>query len=102
MIARVSLLCGSGFPGEGDLKYGQYSFLPDCDESLLSGLIHINNLFLGDMDDLVQSFHLSPHDLCDPQRAVHQSLGSLDGHEGFSLAEEESEGSRDVPACISD
>ena len=102
MIAGVALLRCSGFSGESDFEYGQYSFLSDCDESLLSGLIDINNLFLSDMDDLVQSLHFSPHNLGNPQRAVHESLGSLDGDKGFALSEEESEGSGDVPACISD
>jgi hypothetical protein len=44
----------------------------------------------------VQSLHLPPHHLSDPERPIHKFLCSLDSHEGFSLAEEEGEGAGDV------
>ena len=53
MVAGVLLLLGSGVSGEGDFEDGEESLLPDGDESLLSGLIDINNFLLGDVDNLV-------------------------------------------------
>jgi len=96
MIAGVLFLLGSGVPGEGDFEDGQESFLANSDKSLLGGLININNFFFGDVDNLVQSLHLPPHHLSDPERPIHKFLCSLDSHEGFSLAEEEGEGAGDV------
>lgn len=98
MIAGVLFLIGSGFPGEGDFKDGKESFLANSDESLLGGLININNLFFGDVDNLVESLHLPPHHLGNPQRLIHEFLCGLDSDEGFSLAEEESECAGDVSA----
>jgi hypothetical protein len=96
MIAGVLPLLCSGVPGEGDLDDGQESLLADSDESLLGGLIHINNFLFSHVDDLVQSLHFPPDDLSDPKRLVHQFLRSLDSDEGFALPEEESECARDV------
>lgn len=96
MIAGVLLLLGSGISGEGDFEDGEEAFLADSDESLLSGLIHINNFLLGDVDDLVESLDLATHHLCDPKGLVHKLFSSLDGHEGFALSEEESKCAGDV------
>jgi hypothetical protein len=100
VIAGVLLLLGSGIPGEGDFEDGEESLLPDGDESLLSGLIDINNLLLSDVDDLVQSLHLPPYHFRDPEGLVHELLSSLDGHEGFALSEEERECAADVATWV--
>lgn len=100
MIAGVLLLLGSGIPGEGDFEDGEEAFLADSDESLLSGLIDINNFLLSDVDDLVESLDLPTHDLGDPEGLVHKLFSSLDGHEGFSLAEEQGKCARNVATCV--
>ena len=100
MIAGVLLLLGSGVPGEGDFKDGEEAFLADSDESLLSGLIDINNFLLSDVDDLVQSLDLSTHDLSNPEGLIHKLFSSLDGHEGFALTEEESKCAGNVATCM--
>lgn len=100
MIAGVLLLLGSGISGEGDFEDGEEAFLADSDESLLSGLIDINNFLLSDVDDLVESLDLPSHHLSDPEGLVHKLFSSLDSHEGFSLAEEESKCAGNVAAWM--
>jgi hypothetical protein len=93
MIAGMLLLVCSRLFGEGDLQNSEISLLANGQQSFLLWLININNFFLGDVDDLVQSLNLSSQDLCDPESPVHKSLSSFDGDEVFAFSEEQSEGS---------
>ena len=100
VVANVFLLLSSGSLGEGHLEDGEDAFLVDGHESLFSGLPDVDNLLLGDVDDHVEAFYLPADDFCDPESSVHQLFSSLDGDEGFSLSEEESEGPGDVSAWV--
>lgn len=88
VIPGVTPLLGGGGSGKGDFQDGQESLLPDCEQSLFSGFPDINNPLLGHIDNHVQSLNFAAHDLCDPKGLVHESLGSLDGHEGLAFSEE--------------
>lgn len=100
MVAGVLALVSSGLAGESDLEDGQKPLLADGEESFLLGLIHINNLSFGHVDDLVKAFHFSAHDLGDPERPVHKPLSRLDGHKTLAFTEEESESPGDVFAWV--
>lgn len=100
LISGSLLLFLSWVLSQGDFNDGEESLLLDSNESLLSGLIHIGDLFLLHLGDLVETRNSSLEDLSDPKGSVHESIGCLDGDEGFSLPEEESEGSADISAWI--
>ena len=96
MISDVLALLSSGFTSKGDLEDGQEAFLADSEESFLLGLIDINNLPFGNVDDLVKAFNLSADDLSDPKRPIHEALSCLDGHKTLAFTKEESESPGDV------
>lgn len=96
VIPRVLPLLSSGLAGKCDLEDGQESLLPDGEETLLLGLININNLSFGHVDDLVKALYLSAHDLSDPERPIHKPLSRLDGHKTLAFTEEKSESPGDV------
>jgi hypothetical protein len=93
VVTRVLLLFGSGLSCEGDLQNSEEAFFANGEESLLFGLIDINNLSLSNVNDLVKALDLSSDDLSDPESFVHQPLCSLNGHEFFPFTKEESESS---------
>ena len=96
MITGSLFLISSWLFGKGDFDDGKEPFLFDSDESLLFGFKDINNLFLGDVDDLVKPRYFSSDDFSDPECPVDKSFGGFDGHELFVLAEEESESPGDI------
>ena len=100
MIAGVLSLLGSGVLGECHFKNSKESLLSNSDKAFLGGLININNFLFSHMNDLVQSLHLPPHHLSHPKRLIHQLLSSLDSDEGFSLSEEEREGTGNIASCM--
>jgi hypothetical protein len=102
MISWVFFLISSRFSSKSDLEDGQISLISNSHESFLSGLININNLSLGYVDDLVKAFNLSPDDLCDPECSIHESFSCLNGHKTLAFTEEKSESSGDVFAYVRD
>lgn len=96
MVAGVFEFLGGGGSGEGDFEDGEVSFLSDGEESFFTGLVDINNLFFGDVDDLVKALDLSSDDFCDPKSTVHKLFGGLDGDEVFAFTKEKSESPRNV------
>jgi hypothetical protein len=87
---------GSWFKGECHLEDSKESFLADSNESFFKWLIDINNLFLRDVDNLVESCDLSSQNLCNPECTVHQFLSCFDGDSFLVFSEEEGESSGDV------
>lgn len=100
LVAGGALLLGSGLLGEGDLDQGQVSLLLDSDQTLFSGLVDINNLSFLDLGYLMQAGHSSLQDLGNPEGALHEPVGSLEGDEAFALAEEESKCSGHIAAWV--
>jgi hypothetical protein len=95
------LLFGGRCAGEGDFEDSEQTFIADCQQSLFSGFVDLDDFLLSDVENLMQPGDLAADDLGNPKSAVHESFSGLDGDGGGVLAEEEGECAGDVLAWVS-
>lgn len=96
LVTDRLLLLSSGLKSEGDFDDCEESFLLNSKESFFFWFVDINNFSFLDFGDLVKSTNFSFQNLSNPKCSVDKSVGSFDGHKGFTLSEEKSEGSGNI------